>query len=331
MNEDKVEFEVDPDETHDKEDNWSEINSPKEKEETKVAFEVEGEEEEAKPEAKEVEPKEEEAPKELEGIETKGAQKRIRQLIKQRKDREDQIKSQEARIQELEGNLKEKEHTFAKAQKDNLDLSEKQLTEKLDIVKKAYVKAIEEDDSTGMVNAQEVMNKTQQELSLINQGKEAYKDYEDVATTVKAAPKETQVQQQQINAADYDPKAAEWVSENEWFGKDNIMTAAALAVDAQLKEEGFDPSDDEFYQEVDSRLRQALPNKFKADEEAPKPKSGQVVAGTSRTSAPNKGKKIKLTQEDVELANKWNIPLERMAARKMQAESAGDEYTTINV
>ena len=111
-----------------------------------------------------------------------------------------------------------------------------------------------------------------------------------------------------------------------------MMTAAALALDAQLKEEGFDPADDDFYGEVDNRLKEAFPNKLKTSEQETQQvrqkatsSPSQVVAGTSRTPA---SKKIKLSQEDVRLANKWNIPLDRYAKEKSKVET-GEEYTTI--
>ena len=108
-----------------------------------------------------------------------------------------------------------------------------------------------------------------------------------------------------------------------------MMTAAALALDAQLKEEGFDPSDDDFYTEVDTRLLKAFPNKFKQTQQVRQKDTSspsQVVAGTSRTPA---SKKIKLTQEDVRLANKWNVPLEQYAKEKAKV-SDSEEYTTIS-
>lgn len=124
------------------------------------------------------------------------------------------------------------------------------------------------------------------------------------------------------------------------------MTNAALSIDSQLKEEGFDPSDDEYYSEVDQRLKEQFPHRFGSqkavdndegeEEIAPKAaqKPSQVVAGASRTpraSQTSKGNsnKVKLTQEDVRLAQKWGIPLEVYAAEKLKAEQANGEYTLV--
>ena len=142
------------------------------------------------------------------------------------------------------------------------------------------------------------------------------------------------VQQQQTTQPD--PRAVNWQANNEWFGKDNIMTASALAIDAELKNEGYSPNDEDFYDEIDKRMRTAFPNKFTQTEEPVTTERNdgssspsQVVAGGSRSS-PNP-KKVKLSQEDVRLANKWGIPLEQYAAEKMKVTKSEGDYTTINM
>jgi hypothetical protein len=136
-------------------------------------------------------------------------------------------------------------------------------------------------------------------------------------------------------------KAVAWASKNPWFGQDQIMTAAALAADAEIKSEGYDPADDDFYEEIDQRLRSQFPHKYenptpveKREEATPRlqdtpSNSAQVVAGASRTPQTTKGNKVKLSQEDVRRANKWGIPLEQYAAEKLKAEQADGEYTEI--
>ena len=128
-----------------------------------------------------------------------------------------------------------------------------------------------------------------------------------------------------------DPKAEEGASNNDWFGKDNVMTAAALAIDAELKEEGFSPNDNEFYQEIDNRIKNAFPQKFgEAQERVQENTSSpaQVVAGSSRSS-PTSNKRVKLSKEDVRLAEKWGIPLEQYAAEKLKVSQADGEYTNV--
>ena len=116
------------------------------------------------------------------------------------------------------------------------------------------------------------------------------------------------------------------------------MTTAALSIDQELKDEGYDPSDDDFYGEIDSRLRSRYPQRFQAtptqEPETPRlqdtsSNSAQVVAGASRTPKTSKSNKVKLTQEDVRLANKWGISLEKYAAEKLKVEKAEGDYTSI--
>jgi hypothetical protein len=110
------------------------------------------------------------------------------------------------------------------------------------------------------------------------------------------------------------------------------MTAAALAIDHQLKGEGYNPNDQEFYQEINSRIQEAFPQKFgevqeRVQENTSEP--AQVVSGASRSS-PSSSRKVKLSKEDVRLAQKWGIPLEHYAAEKLKVSQADGEYTNIN-
>ena len=307
---------------------WTEVKKePSESKENKVEFEVEGEEEvkaESPPdtETKKVEKK----PKELEGIETKGAEKRIRQLIKQRKDRDEHIQQLVQKNDELVGKLTNREQEFTNISKMHLDVNEKQLTDKLELARAAYKSAHEEGDSGKILQAQEFLNEAQTDIKSLNVAKV------ELDTANVAQPQQPAPQQQQQNIAD--PKAVEWSQNNDWFGKDRIMTAAALALDAELKEEGFSPNDPEFYNEIDNRIKEAFPQKFNnpvnqssVQEQPSQP--AQVVAGASR-STPSPGK-VKLTKEDVRLAQKWDIPLEQYAAEKAKVQHADGEYTAIKL
>jgi len=323
---------------------WTEVDTTSsEKEEDKVEFEVEEEEvkAQAEPEPKEevkVEPepapKEAEEPQELDGIETKGAQKRIRQLIKQRKDRDDQISQLVQQNETLNTRLTSREQEFHNISKLNLDANEKQITDKLELARSAYSSAHEEGDSGKILKAQEFLNEAQNDLKTLNVTKAQFKDVQP-----QPQPQYTQEQLQQYAQAQQkqqqskvDPLAVEWAgkSENEWFGKDRVMTAAALALDADLKEQGFDPSDPDFYNEIDSKLKENFPHKFTVKESVQEQPSqpAQVVAGASR-STPSSNKKVKLTKEDVRLAQNWGIPLEQYAAEKLKVENADGDYTAI--
>ena len=290
---------------------WNEVELSDSKEES-VEYEVEDS-------PKEVETKPEEVPQELEGIETKGAQKRIRQLIKQRKDRDEQIQTLISHNEQLTGHLQNKDKELFNVSKLSLDTSEKQLLDKVELARKVYLEAFDDGDKDMLLKAQESLNDAQADLKMINSAKVDYQK-----EPVQTRPVARQPQPQQT----HDPKATKWAEQNEWFGKDTVRTAAALAIDAELKGEGYDPNDKEYYEEINSRLQEAFPQKYeRVQENTSQP--AQVVSGASRSS-PTSGKKVKLSKEDVRLAQKWGIPLEQYAAEKLKVTQADGEYTNIN-
>ena len=313
-------------------DGWETIEVSEDAKE--VDFEIEDEQEqpvqvkeEEQPEQK-VEP---EQPKELEGIETKGAEKRIRQLIRQRKEREEKIDELIRQNEELQQNLNQKEQEVNTVASRGVGASEKQLTQNIELARQAYLQAFDEGDKEKVLAAQEILNSAQADLKTV-QGYKA-----NIARRMEQASQEEQKEPELAQQTPvYDPKANEWAQQNDWFGQDTIKTAAALAIDAELKGEGYDPSDDEFYEEIDRRLETAFgQTSNRVQETEGQSNSGtsqpaQVVSGASRSS-PSAGKKVKLSKEDVRLANKWGIPLEQYAAEKLKVNSADGEYTNINM
>ena len=114
-----------------------------------------------------------------------------------------------------------------------------------------------------------------------------------------------QAAQQQQPAQPPDPKAEAWAEKNEWFGEDEPMTITALYMHKQMTEqEGYDPQSDEYYAEVDKRLRAEFPHKF---ENAPKKKSGPRVAGASRSNTSGNKTSVKLTPSQVAISKKLGI------------------------
>ena len=328
---------------------WSEVDLSPASEQEKIEFEVEGAEPEveSKPEVEEASPEPAaavEASKELpelEGIETKGAEKRIRQLVKQKKEREARIAQLEAERQQLLETVTERDKNAVDMHKVNYDQSAKQLQQQAELAKQSYLTAYDSGDKESMLKAQELLNQTQVELNNIEQNKNQLSQYEKTLEAREAQRQQQlqaqqQQEQQQADTSDYDPMAVEWSQkpENSWFGSDNIMTVAALTIDAQLKEEGYNPASPDFYQEVDSRMRQEFPHKFNqqvVEQEVPAQRATQqVVAGQSRSPTNSSSKKVKLTQEDVRMAQKWNIPLEKYAAEKARADRAAGEYVPIS-
>ena len=283
----------------------------------------------AQPEPIVEKPKDKNEEPELEGIETKGAEKRIRKLIRQRKERDEEIQKLMQSNNELKSRLTTKETEVAQNVKQNIELSSKQVDDKIELARAAYLNAFDSGDKEQLLQSQEILNQAQFEKQRIDEAQAALVQYEQTQQNQQT------VQQQQEEYTP-DPKAMRWASENDWFGQDQIMTYGALEIDKQLKEEGYDPSEDDFYEEVNKRLYETFPNKFKGNSEVqnsqPRQQEtspAQVVAGTSRSPSTASNRKVKLSQEDIRLANKWQIPLEVYAAEKLKVDKAEGEYTNV--
>ena len=110
-----------------------------------------------------------------------------------------------------------------------------------------------------------------------------------------------------------DPKAQEWAEDNKWFGTDRAMTYTAMSFHDELVAEGFDASSDEYYNEIDRRIRKEFPQKF---EDQSKPK--QTVASAVRKSASGR-RTVKLTPSQVAIAKKLGVPLEEYAKHVKEA------------
>jgi len=127
---------------------------------------------------------------------------------------------------------------------------------------------------------------------------------------VKQPQIQAQTQEQPINP---DPKAQDWAQKNTWFGQDEAMTYTAFSLHKKLVEdEGYDPQSDEYYSEIDKRIRLEFPQKFGTVSQKTTSKPTQVVASASRSSKSGR-KSVRLTPSQVAIANKLGVPLEEYA------------------
>jgi len=176
--------------------------------------------------------------------------------------------------------------------------------------KEAYKKALEDGNADAMYEAQQNISRIAMEESRLAQLKA---DRETKAQQVEQ-PQAQQPQAQQPQAKP-DPKAEDWAKKNTWFGQDNTMTYAAFGLHKQLiEEEGFDATSDEYYNELDNRIRSEFPHKFA---ETPKKSNAPRVAsaGTtaSKSSSPKGRRTVKLTASQIAIAKRLNVPLEEYA------------------
>jgi len=126
----------------------------------------------------------------------------------------------------------------------------------------------------------------------------------------QAAQQSQQQAQQQVKP---DAKAEDWAGRNKWFGQDEAMTFAAFGIHKKLiEDEGFDPTSDDYYNELDSRIKREFPHKF-GEGQSTSRRPAQTVAGVSRSSSSGRSKRVKLSPTQVAIAKKLGVPLEEYA------------------
>ena len=181
------------------------------------------------------------------------------------------------------------------------------VTSGLAAAKAQLVKAREAGDIDAEVDAQKEIGRLGMEEVRVNTLKN--KLSETKATEVK-----TPSLNQAIQAPPTDPKAEEWADRNEWFGKDNAMTYTAFDLHEKLtKQEGFDPHSNEYYSEIDKRMRLDFPHKFDRKELSEgTTKPTQTVASATRSVKPGR-QTVRLTSSQVAIAKKLGVPLEDYA------------------
>ena len=186
---------------------------------------------------------------------------------------------------------------------------ESRVTTNMDAARQSLKVAIEAGDVDGQVKAQEQMARLAQDASRLGALK-------DIAETPQAKEVATPTYQQQPQSTRSDPKAEEWAAKNTWFGNDSAMTHTALDLHKVLvEEEGYDPKSDEYYEEVEKRIRLEFPHKFdKIDgTSTERVKPTQNVASAKRSASTKGRKTVKLTPSQVAIAKRLGVPLEEYA------------------
>jgi len=251
---------------------------------------------------------------------SENVKKRINQLTAKRKQALEEAEAaiQYAQQQKQENdNLKQKLSTL-----DQGYITEygTRVESQSDQAKRLFKEAYDAGDSEKMAEAQDVMAKLAIEKERLRIQKARA---EQEAKQLKQPQPEQQPRQQPPKVEDLDPKLQTWMKSNSWFGTDMVMTGAAQGLHQQLVgSEGFDPTSDEYYSEIDKRMKDSFPNKFQE-----KRQNVQAVApATSNGRAVKSGRKktVELSPGQVAFAKKMNIPLERYAKEvaKINSRSA---------
>ena len=288
---------------------------PEEKEE-KV---IETKEEETVTEVKEEPVKEE--PKEDSKLEeySKGVQSRIAKLTRKMREAERREQAATEYAQALESKRKEDQSRFQKMDTDYWSRFEKNVKTGMESAQKELAAAIESGDAKAQVEA----NKRIATLAFENAKLEQAKENKPVAQEpVQLSDGGRLPQQTPQSLPEPDPQAEAWASKNTWFGKDRAMTFTAFEIHKDLVNEGFDPKSDDYYSEVDKRIKVDFPHKFaKGGDVEQSSKTNQLVASAQRSVRPGRTT-VRLTSSQVAIAKKLGVPLEEYAKQIKLTEGA---------
>ncbi len=238
---------------------------------------------------------------------SEGVQKRIAKLTRKMREAERQKEEAIAFAEATNKQKSELEGRLSKLDKSYTSEFESRVKNSMVAARQALKTAIEAQDVEGQVKAQEQIANLTMDSARLNAMKVAE----------ESKPKEVNVTPQQTRqAAQTDPMAEAWASDNSWFGNDSAMTYTAFDIHKQLVEkEGFDPKSREYYAEVDKRIRVEFPHKFDKieDNTTERAKPVQNVASAKRSASTKGRKTVKLTPSQVAIAKRLGVPLEEYA------------------
>lgn len=245
---------------------------------------------------------------------SEGVKKRINKLTYKVRESERREQAAIEYARSVQEELNKTKNKLSKTDQNLYDEYSTRVTSELNSVQERYKKAYESGDTDALLEAQKELAKLAvEEESLKRVKPQAKTQVEVTPDEQQVAPKWTQPAQQQQQAPQPDPKAKAWADKNEWFGDDLAMTTAAFAFHRQLTEgEGYDPTSDEYYKEVDKRLAEAFPHKLGNTQKEVK----ETVAGSSKgvgTTRARSRRTIKLTPSQVAIAKRLGVPLEEYA------------------
>jgi hypothetical protein len=251
----------------------------------------------------------EEKKKELEDY-SEGVKRRIAKLTKKMREaerREEAALQYAKKVQTEQELLKSK---YSKLDTGYVSEMENRIKSSMEAAASKLAKAREDGDLKAEIAAQTEISKLGYEEARLAEikAKPETKAQETEVKQPQAQPAPTQ--EQPINP---DPKAQSWAQKNSWFGQDEAMTYTAFGLHKKLvEEEGYDPQSDEYYSEIDRRIKLEFPHKFGSVDTNTTSRPTQVVASANRSSKPGR-KSVRLTPSQVAIAKKLGVPLEEYA------------------
>ena len=290
----------------------AEIKLEEQKDESVVDTEAPKEEAEApKEEPVETKQEEKEEPKkqdeQLEDY-SKGVQARIAKLTRKMREAERQRDAATEYAKAVEQKRQALEKRFETTDANYIKKFETSIKSGLEAAEKELAAAIDSGDAKAQVEAQKRISTLAFENAKLEQSKQQKSEVSE------ARPTEISQPQKPIGGMDStDPRAETWAAKNNWFGVDRAMTFTAFEIHKDLTEkEGYDPQSDEYYAEVDKRIRVDFPHKFAKTSTNETTEPVQTVASAKRSVRPGR-KTVKLTSSQVAIAKKLGVPLEEYA------------------
>jgi len=251
----------------------------------------------------------------------KDPQRRIKHLTALRKKAEEEAAAAVEYAQQIKAQNEEYKQRLSTLDKGYMSEYEGRVTTQEAQAKRALAEAHEAGDYEKLADAQSAISQIAIEKERLRLQKQRSQQQAQ-----EYAAQQEQVQQQprqQAPQPQRDPKLESWLEKNKWFGQDKVMTGAARAIHETLvAEEGYAPTTDEYYSEIDRRMRSEMPNKFASGK-----KNVQSVTPSgngTRSLVNGRKKQVDLNPGQVALANKLKIPLEKYAAEVAKLENRRD-------
>ena len=275
----------------------------------------------------EVSPQVEEQAKDMSEVEKRAtlAQNRINKAVAQAKE----FQRRELMAVQYAKELKDQNEKLRQQQKTQMssygDEFSNRVESQMTLAKQALKQATESGDAEAIATATEALTLATTDKSRLEQYRQAQKQYEEqeaaYVQNLQNQPQDQQNTQPLEEYAEPSPKAREWAQKNTWFGQDQVATSVAFAVHKQLENEGFDTDSDEYYSEIDKRVRQELPHKFNVEADK---KPVQTVASPTRTTSTGRKQKnrIELTPSEQQLAKKLGVSFKDYAIQKARLQKS---------
>ena len=242
---------------------------------------------------------------------SKGVQSRIAKLTRKMREAERREQAAIDYAKAVEEKRRVLEARFEKTDADYVKKFETSISTGLEAAQKELAAAIESGDAQAQVEANKRIATLAFENAKLEQAKAGREEQQ--ARTPVAEPQPVTQAPRMDDPINPDPRAEAWASKNPWFGTDKAMTYTAFEIHKDLTErEGYDPNSDEYYAEVDKRIRVDFPHKFGNTEQKQSTAPVQTVASATRSVKPGR-KTVRLTSSQVAIAKKLGVPLEEYA------------------